>query len=97
LAVILVWLQSFAVLLLQLAPAVGDRWGYLLPLLFPLVSGAIKGPQVIEFLRAFKAHIKRKLLLIWDGLSAHRSRLVRSYLEGLNGAIQIEPLPLRGW
>jgi transposase len=60
---------------------------------FRLFPGAIKGAQVIEFLRALKAQIKRKLLVIWDGLSAHRSRLVRSYLAGLNGAIQIEPLP----
>lgn len=60
---------------------------------FRLFPGAIKGPQVIEFLRALKAHIKHKLLVIWDGLSAHRSRLVRSYLEALNGAIQVEPLP----
>jgi transposase len=60
---------------------------------FRLFPGAIKGPQVIEFLRALKAHIKHKLLVIWDGLSAHRSRLVGSYLEALNGAIQVEPLP----
>jgi len=60
---------------------------------FRLFPGAIKGPQVIAFLRALKAQIKRKLLVIWDGLSAHRSRLVGDYLEGLKGAIQIESLP----
>jgi transposase len=60
---------------------------------FRLFPGAIAGPQVIEFLRALKTQIKRKLLIIWDGLSAHRSRLVRDYIEGLNGAIQIERLP----
>jgi transposase len=60
---------------------------------FRLFPGTIKGPQVIEFLRALRRQIKRKLLVIWDGLSAHRSRLVRAYLEQLDGAIQIEPLP----
>ena len=60
---------------------------------FRLFPGSIKGPQVIEFLTALKRHIKRKLLVIWDGLPAHRSRLVRDYLEQLNGAIQIERLP----
>jgi transposase len=60
---------------------------------FRLFPGAIAGPQVIEFLRALRQQIKRKLLVIWDGLSAHRSRLVRNYIEGLNGAIQIERLP----
>lgn len=33
------------------------------------------------------------LLVIWDGLKAHRSRLVRDYLDGLNGHIQIAFLP----
>jgi transposase len=60
---------------------------------FRLFPGSIKGPQVIEFLTALKRQIKRKLLVIWDGLPAHRSRLVRDYLERLNGAIQIERLP----
>ena len=31
--------------------------------------------------------------MIWDGLPAHRSALVREYLEALKGAIQIEQLP----
>ena len=60
---------------------------------FRLFPGSIKGPQVIEFLAALRRQIKRKLLVIWDGLPAHRSRLVRAYLEGLKGDIQIEPLP----
>jgi transposase len=31
--------------------------------------------------------------VIWDGLKAHRSRLVREYLDGLDGHIQIAFLP----
>lgn len=60
---------------------------------FRLFTGSIKGPQVIEFLAALKRQLKRRLLVIWDGLPAHRSRLVKDYLEGLKGAIQIERLP----
>ena len=55
--------------------------------------GAIKGPQVIEFLDALGQHIRREGLVIWDGLPAHRSHLVRDYIESLNGAIQLEYLP----
>ena len=32
-------------------------------------------------------------MFIWDGLEAHRSRLVRDYLDGLKGDIQIAFLP----
>lgn len=60
---------------------------------FRLFPGSIKGPQVIEFLKALHRQIRRKLLVIWDGLPAHRSRLVKDYLEAQNGALQIERLP----
>jgi transposase len=60
---------------------------------FRLFPGAIKSPQIIEFLHALGRQIRRPLLVIWDGLPAHRSALVREYLEALNGAIQIERLP----
>src|SRR5208282_6740013 len=60
---------------------------------FRLFPGAIKGPQIIEFLTALGRQIRKPLLVIWDGLAAHRSTLVREYLQALNGAVQIEQLP----
>jgi transposase len=60
---------------------------------FRLFPGAIKGAQIIEFLHALGRQIRKPLLVIWDGLPAHRSALVRAYLEALKGAIQIEQLP----
>ena len=60
---------------------------------FRLFPGAIKGPQVIEFLHALGRQIRRKVLVIWDGLPAHRSQVVRQYIESLKGAIQLEYLP----
>src|ERR1017187_1329912 len=60
---------------------------------FRLFPGAIKGAQIIEFLNALGRQIRKPLLVIWDGLPAHRSALVREYLDALKGAIQIEQLP----
>jgi transposase len=60
---------------------------------FRLFPGAIKSPQVIEFLKALQGHIGRKLLIVWDRLTAHRSRLVRDYVESQHGSIQLEYLP----
>ena len=60
---------------------------------FRLFPGTIKGPQLIEFLATLYKTIGLKLLVIWDGLAAHRSRLVRAYIETLRGAIQLERLP----
>ena len=61
--------------------------------LFRLHEGSIKKEEIVEFLKALKAHLKQPLLVIWDSLKAHRSRLVRQYLDGLAGHIQIAFLP----
>ncbi len=60
---------------------------------FRLYPGSIRGPQLVEFLKVLQATIGEKLLVIWDGLKAHRSRLVREFVESLHGQIQLERLP----
>ena len=61
--------------------------------MFRLHEGSIKKEEAVEFLKALKAHLKQPLLVIWDGAKPHRSRLVRDYLDTLNGHIQIEVAP----
>jgi hypothetical protein len=61
--------------------------------MFRLHEGSIKKEEVVDFLKALKAHLKQPLLVIWDGLKAHRSFLVRDYLDTLNGHTQIAFLP----
>ena len=61
--------------------------------LFRLHEGSIKKEQHVEFLKALRAHLKRPLLIIWDGLKAHRSKLVREYLDSTNGDVQMAFLP----
>ena len=60
---------------------------------FRLFPGPIKGPQVIEFLNHLQRHLRGKLLIIWDGLPAHRSRVVSDYVRGQRGRITLERLP----
>src|SRR5690242_10442729 len=44
--------------------------------------------------KALRRHLgDRKLLIVWDRLQAHRSRLVREYVESQEGAIHLEYLP----
>src|SRR4051812_6748997 len=50
---------------------------------FKLVQGAVQAPEIVAFLKALRRHLgNRKLLIVWDRLQAHRSRLVREYDEG---------------
>ena len=60
---------------------------------FRLFAGSIKAPQVIEFLAHLQRHIGRKLIIIWDGLPVHRSRLVREFVATQHGRIELEFLP----
>lgn len=60
---------------------------------FRLLPGAVRAEHVVEFLKALRVQLRRPLLVIWDGLPAHRSRKVRAYVESLAGALQLERLP----
>jgi transposase len=65
----------------------------LLKFYFRLYTGSVKGPQVVDFLSALMRHIRQPLIVVWDRLPAHRSGLVRDYLESLGVRIQVEYLP----
>ena len=60
---------------------------------FRLYPGAVKSPQVVDFLTALLRHIRQPLILVWDRLSAHRSGMVRDYLSSLKGRIEVKYLP----
>lgn len=54
---------------------------------------AIRSQQIIEFLSALKRQIRHRLLIIWDGVTTHRSRAVRDWLERQEGHIVVAALP----
>lgn len=60
---------------------------------FRLFTGAIRSAQFVEFLKALGEQIRGKLLIIWDGLPGHKSRLVRSYVESCADKFVLETLP----
>lgn len=61
--------------------------------LFRLYDGAVKSEQIVEFLRALRAQLKRKLLIVRDGAAQHKSRIVRADLDSTKRAIQMALLP----
>src|SRR6516162_6592550 len=60
---------------------------------FRLFPGTIRSPQVVEFLGHLQRHLGGKLLIVWDGLRSHRSRLVWDYVRAQRGRIGLEFLP----
>ena len=60
---------------------------------FRLFPGAIRSPQVVEFLVHLLRHIPGKLLVVWDGLRSHRGRSVWDFVGEQQGRIWLEFLP----
>jgi transposase len=60
---------------------------------FRLFAGAIRSPQVIEFLGHLLRHVGGKVLIVWDGLPVHRSRAVWEFVRQQHGRIWLEFLP----
>ena len=59
---------------------------------FCLLNGSIKSAQIVEFLRALQTTIGKKPLIIWGGLHAHHSKLVRAQVEAQRGRVVLERL-----
>ena len=60
---------------------------------FRLFEGSIRSPQVIEYLRHLLRHLDCRLLVVWDGATIHRSRLVRDFVREQKGHLWLESLP----
>ena len=63
--------------------------------LFRFHEGAIRSAQIVEFLKVLRRHLKRRLLIVWDGLRAHRSRLVRDCCRRLKTDPLLRVLPIQ--
>jgi transposase len=58
-----------------------------------LYPGTIKRPPIVDCLRHLRRQLRRQRLIIWEGLNAHRSRLVQQDVEDGQGAIRWASLP----
>ena len=55
--------------------------------------GAIRSPQVVHFLKHLRRHIRGPVVLLWDGLHAHRSVVTREHVEAQNAWLTLHRLP----
>ena len=78
---------------LQLEEPVGGGGADGAELLFPSIRWIGQRAPSGGVSCALVRHIPRPLLVVWDGLPPHRSRLVRDYIESLQGRIELAYLP----
>ncbi len=55
--------------------------------------GGIRAPQIVRFLNALSRHRRKKVILLWDRLPAHRSRIVKKTIQAHRSWLHIEWLP----
>ena len=62
-------------------------------LLTGIQERAFKGTDVVRFLKHLRRQLGSKLLVIWDGLPAHREQAVKQFLADAGEGIRSEQLP----
>ena len=60
---------------------------------FRMYAGSVKAEQVVDFLGHLRRCLPGKLLIVWDGLPAHRSKRVKEFVARQQGRIWLERLP----
>lgn len=74
----------------QLSAAAGITW---FNFYFRLYPDTICAAQVIDFLSHLLRQLRGKLLVLWDGLPAHRARLVSAFIGEQGDRLAVERLP----
>jgi transposase len=80
---------------LSIAGALAFRWdGRRTRFFFQTRAGTYTDVALIAFLRALKRHFPRQgVVLIWDGLGGHKSRVMATYLARQRAWLTVERLP----
>ena len=60
---------------------------------FRLYKGSIKSAEVVEFLNALLRHIRGPLTIVWDRLSAHKSKITSQFIADQGNRLVVEYLP----
>ena len=60
---------------------------------FRLYRRTIRAAEVADFLGHLLRHLPGKLLVVWDGLPAHRGRAVKQFVAAQHGRLALEQLP----
>ena len=90
-----VLIHSFNWKKLSISAALAYRWdGGRSRLYFRTRPGSYDSDSLITFLKDLRRELRgQKAILIWDGLPAHKSRVMKHYLESQRHWLTVETLP----
>lgn len=80
---------------LSVSAVLAYRWdGKRSRLYFQMRTGSYDSESLIAFLKDLRRHLPgKKAILVWDGLPAHKSRIMKQYLHRQRHWLQEERLP----
>ena len=80
---------------ISMCVAIAYRWdGKRTRLYFQMKTGSYATESLIAFLKNLKKHFRRQyVILVWDGLPAHKSIKMKEYLQKQQEWLQVERLP----
>jgi transposase len=90
-----VLIHSFNWKKLSISAAIGYRWdGRGSRIFFQTRPGSYNSDSLISFLQDLHREMRgRQVILIWDGLPAHKSRAITDYLQSQRHWLTVERLP----
>ena len=80
---------------MSISAALGYRWdGTRCQVFFQTREDSYNTQGLIEFLEELRRELRgRKVILVWDGLPAHKSKIMQEYLRQQHPWLRVEPLP----
>lgn len=80
---------------MSISAVLAYRWdGRRARLYFQMRLGSYDAQSLIGFLKYLKRHLRRdKMILVWDGLPAHKSHIMSAYLMSQRSWLTVERLP----
>ena len=90
-----VLIHSFNWKKLSICAAIGYRWdGRRSRVYFQTRPGSYDSDSLVAFLKELRRELRsHKIILIWDGLPAHKSRIMTNYLHSVRHRLTVERLP----
>lgn len=58
-----------------------------------IFPGPVRSPSVVRFLKELRCHLHGRIILLWDGLAAHRSKETRAFLKDQKRWLAVERFP----
>jgi transposase len=90
-----VLIHSFNWKKLSICATIGYRWdGHRSRVFFQTRPGSYDSDSLVAFLKDLRREMRgQKVILIWDGLPAHKSRIMTDYLQTQRHWLTVERLP----